>query len=649
MEAVGDSAAGGALRWAKLPAAGSAVQPPAVQPPAPQPFNARVRGLRSVPAGRQHPLEAASDGGGSGDLARSLELLKGIGSTAAEDAALLSFREAADFAGHVEEVSRVVEYLQIVAAGAVDRTRREAAAAARSAAVGSGAAGSAGSGGAGRAAGWVTGWGAETTETAESGEKAETAASPQAPAAAGQASTVAGPDPADDGCRNAAEFLRSRLRISVAEARRRMALAADLLPRAGFAGHTGPTVRPELAAAVTAGTVASRPATIITLALERVRHHADEDTTARMEHALTRTAAENDTDFLTRVARQWTDAIDQDGSEPSEEELHRRQGVFLRRARRGLHHLEIFATPDQYESLLTVMNTATNPRTRAGGTDGANAEGGGTRADGTARQDTSEGPDAAASREAAQDQDLDLVQGQDLDRRTRPQRLLDGLVGACKAALTTGALPAAGGLRPQVMVTIDYRDLLDRLEHTTAQGPRHRTPAAGTGTSTNDSPSIGGFPASIPGIPGTGSFTFTGPIPASTVRKIACDADIIPVLLGSEGRILDIGRTSQGFSPRTSAKPSPPATRAARSPPAPSPPPGAKPTTSPTGHTADPPAPTTELSSAPITTTSSTKKTGPSRSKPASPGSSRHPTSTHTKNHAATTIEHEVDTCNTSL
>ncbi|MDQ0077816.1 HNH endonuclease signature motif containing protein [Arthrobacter oryzae] len=463
-----------------------------------------------------------------------------MSSTAAEDAALLSFREAADFADNVEEVSRVVEYLQIVAAGAVDRTRREAAAAARSAAVGSGAAGSAGSGGAGRAAGWVTGWGAEPTETA---------ASPQAPAAAGKASTVAGPDPADDGCRNAAEFLRARLRISVAEARRRMALAADLLPRAGFAGHTGPPVRPELAAAVTAGTVASRPATIITLALERVRHHADEDTTARMEHALTRTAAENDTDFLTRVARQWTDAIDQDGSEPSEEELHRRQGVFLRRARRGLHHLEIFATPDQYESMLTVMNTATNPRTQAGGTDGSSDVPVPGDTDGTARQDTSEGPDAAASREAVQDLDQDLDQGQDLDRRTRPQRLLDGLVGACKAALTTGALPAAGGLRPQVMVTIDYRDLLERLEQITAQGPRYRTPAAGTGTSTRDRPTGSPGIPGIPGIPGTGSFTFTGPVTASTVRKIACDADIIPVLLGSEGRILDIGRTTRIFPP----------------------------------------------------------------------------------------------------
>jgi hypothetical protein len=184
----------------------------------------------------------------------------------------------------------------------------------------------------------------------------------------------AGPDPADDGSRNAAEFLRARLRISIAEARRRLSLSAVVLPRAGITGHIEPPPRPELAAAVVAGAVASRAATIITLALEKVRHHAPEETVARMEHALTRTAAEYDTDFLTRVARQWSDAIDQDGSEPSEEELRRRQGVFLRPARRGLQHLEIFAIPEQCEPLLTVMNTATNPRTRTGAADGTEAD-----------------------------------------------------------------------------------------------------------------------------------------------------------------------------------------------------------------------------------------------------------------------------------
>ncbi|WP_258073899.1 HNH endonuclease signature motif containing protein [Arthrobacter sp. Y81] len=513
MEGIGDLAAGGALRWAELPADAAAAVQPSVVPPA-----ARVRGLRSVPAGPPETL--ASDGGGSVDLARCLELLRTLTSTAVDDTALLSFREAADFADKVEEISRAAEYLQIVAAGAVDRSRREAAVAARSAAAGSGSS---------TGVGWVTGWGAEAA-----------AADHEAPPAPNPANS----DPADDGYRNATEFLRARLRISAPEARRRISLASAALPRTGFAGHTEPPERPELAAAVAAGTVASRPATIITLALDRVRHHATEDTTARMEHALTRTAAEYDIDFLTRVARRWTDAIDQDGSEPSEEELRRRQGVFLRQARRGLQHIEIFATPDQCEPLMTVMNTATNPRTQASGAEesdgtdsyaGNNADSAADSGDGTGGA-----PDA------------------DLDRRTRQQRLLDGLVGACKAALTTGGLPAAGGLRPQVMVTIDYRDLLDRLENTTAKGPRYRPAATGTGTGTTTpagtwDPDHTNETTLNPGntgrLPGTGSFTFTGPVAASMVRKIACDADIIPVLLGSQGRILDIGRTTRIFPP----------------------------------------------------------------------------------------------------
>ncbi|WP_427008052.1 DUF222 domain-containing protein [Pseudarthrobacter sp. H2] len=126
-----------------------------------------------------------------------------------------------------------------------------------------------------------------------------------------------------------------------------------------------------------------------------------------------------------------------------------------------------------------------------------------------------------------------------LDLRSRPQKLLDGLVGACKAALASGGLPAAGGLRPQVMVTIDYRDLLGRLGDTGTAAGSH------TGGS---QPGRGPAPGHT-GTLNTGTLLFTGPVTAATVRKIACDADIIPVLLGTEGRILDIGRTSRIFPP----------------------------------------------------------------------------------------------------
>ena len=58
----------------------------------------------------------------------ALALVREVASTAAGDAALWDFREAADFAGTVEELSRFLEYLQLVGAGAVDRTRKQAAA-----------------------------------------------------------------------------------------------------------------------------------------------------------------------------------------------------------------------------------------------------------------------------------------------------------------------------------------------------------------------------------------------------------------------------------------------------------------------------------------------------------------------------------------
>jgi hypothetical protein len=499
-------------------------------------------------------------------------LLESGSPTAAGQAALFSFHEAADFAADVEELSRKVEYLQLVAAAAVDRTRSQSTATVAASAP----------------AGWLTGW-HTNSPIAQAPAEGSPGITGAPPAAACAPSPV--PAPADDGYRTTTEYLRARLRIGASEARRRLALAATVLPRTGITGHQVPPEHAELARTVAAGDIGSRAATIITLALDSVRRYAPADTTARMEHALTRTAAENDTDFLARIARRWCEAIDQDGAEPTDKELSHRQGAFLRPTRDGgLHHLEIFATTDQYEHLLTVMNSATNPRSTGapsdstGNTDGATGDAGGNDSGGPGGDGGGAGHvparpadgDIGGGADADGDGDTEGGADADLDRRTRPQKLLDGLVGACKAALTTGTLPAAGGLRPQVMVTIDYRDLLDRLEHATAQGPSYRPQGAGpwdgtdsasgsatgsygkgTGPASKETPGISGthgIPGTpgtpgIPGIPGTGSFMFTGPVTAATVRKIACDADIIPVLLGSEGRILDVGRSTRIFPP----------------------------------------------------------------------------------------------------
>jgi hypothetical protein len=390
-------------------------------------------------------------------------LLKTAATTAAEDAQLWNVQDASNFAGQVEELSRTVEYLQLVAAGAVARSRNDA----------------------------ISG-----------------AASTLVPSPTPDTSPAASPCAGVDGCRNTAEYLRARLRISAAEARRRLALADTVLPRTGFSGAQLEPRYERVAAAISGAEISSRTGTTITMALEHVKRLTTLARAAEMEQALTQTAVEHDADFLARVAKHWTEAIDQDGAEPSEECLRQLQGAFIRRPRHGLHHLEIFATTDQFENLVTVMHSATNPRTP------------------NDSEETS--PDVGA---------VDTVEGStavdpvvSLDHRSRAQRQLDGLVGACKTAMASASLPANGGLRPQVLVTIDYRDLLARvqgrqqdLKEDVPHGNRRRG--------------------------GTASFAFTGPVKASTIRKIACDADIIPIVLGGEGRVLDIGRTARIFPP----------------------------------------------------------------------------------------------------
>ncbi len=498
------------------------------------------------------PLQAPASGPGEQDILDWVAAQLAAAALAAPDLlATASHAEAADYAARIEGLARSLEYLQLVAAGAVDRTRTQAindAATARNRAGRSCRATSR----AARSTGWITGWDANgiethhTTPAAASGPGAvnETDASWPGPPSIQVLGRPVVVSPADDGCRNTAEFLRLRLQIPIREARRRLTLAHHVLPGTTLTGEPLPPPRPHLAAALTptpaatteetttegntadpvqGPTVSSHAATIITATLDRLQHHTTPETLDRIEQHLTQAATTTDPDFLTRLAQRWTDTIDADGTEPTEEALRQTQGAFIRKPRHGLHHVEILATTDQYEHLLTVMNTATNPRTTTGT--------GGTGAG------TGEGTGSGTDTSAAADDASEHIALPDLDRRTRAQKQLDGLVTAAKAALTTNALPTSGGNRPQVIATIHYQDLFLHAPTTEA---RPGTPGPGTTTGTGTTTETR---------TGTGAFMFTGPITAATLRKTACDADIIPALLGTNGEILDLGRKTRLFTP----------------------------------------------------------------------------------------------------
>ncbi|WP_294567139.1 HNH endonuclease signature motif containing protein, partial [uncultured Arthrobacter sp.] len=330
--------------------------------------------------------------------------------------------------------------------------------------------------------------------------------------------------------RGTADYLRARLRISRAEANRRLRLAAATLPPAPGAGQEVPAPLEVLGAACAAGKVSGRAASLIRDAIDRVRPVAGPPAVEAMEAHLTSQAGEGDEDILRAVARRWENTLDQDGQEPSEKLLRARQGVFLRGRRHGLHLLEIGATDEQFEHLATVMNTATNPRLP-----GPGAAGNGTAGNGTAG---APGGDQAVQDPAADARDTEDrnredrdVEGQGIagggaddpasgedpafgrgERPTRAQQLLEALVGACRIALAGDGLPAAGGHRPQIMVTIDHRTLLGELNR-------------------------------------AGDAVFAGQLPASSIRRLACDADLIPLVLGGKGQVLDLGRAQRLFPP----------------------------------------------------------------------------------------------------
>jgi hypothetical protein len=98
------------------------------------------------------------------------------------------------------------------------------------------------------------------------------------------------------------------------------------------------------------------------------------------------------------------------------------------------------------------------------------------------------------------------------DPRTAEQRMADALVQMMKLVQVTGELPANGGDRPPVVVTIAYPWLLDQLR-------------------------------------GHGLIRDTDtPISPGAARRLACDAGILPMVLGGDSQPLDVGRAQRFFT-----------------------------------------------------------------------------------------------------
>ncbi|MGO1974178.1 MAG: DUF222 domain-containing protein, partial [Propionibacteriaceae bacterium] len=91
---------------------------------------------------------------------------------------------------------------------------------------------------------------------------------------------------------------------------------------------------------------------------------------------------------------------------------------------------------------------------------------------------------------------------------TMEQRQADAFVAMLDELLARGTAPTSGGDRPSVSLILPYGDLVDGIHGATL-----------TNSGENISP--------------------------KTVRRLACDADVIPVVLGKDSEVLDVGRTQR--------------------------------------------------------------------------------------------------------
>ncbi|GAA3990555.1 HNH endonuclease signature motif containing protein [Allokutzneria multivorans] len=101
--------------------------------------------------------------------------------------------------------------------------------------------------------------------------------------------------------------------------------------------------------------------------------------------------------------------------------------------------------------------------------------------------------------------------GGEKDPRTTEQRYADGLCELITVAMATKDLPASGGVRPQVVVTVRAKDVRDET--------------------------------------GSGHTDWDGEATATLIRQLCCDAEVIPVTVDEEGVPLNYGRTTRTAPP----------------------------------------------------------------------------------------------------
>jgi len=224
------------------------------------------------------------------------------------------------------------------------------------------------------------------------------------------------------------------LRLSPAEASRRVRAAAAVGTRVSMLGEELAPIRPQLAAAQRTGEVSAEQVAVVERALEAVdRPGLDPSEVDQAERLLAGHARSFGPQELRRIATRIIDAVHPDGTRPAEQLTHDRRDLHVSPLPDGSYHLEGRLTPALGAQLTAVLSPLAKPRSTT----------------------------------------LTLPDGRQVEKpddRSHGQRLHDALDDVCGRLLRVGGLPASGGTPATVIVTIDHHSLIHAVGHGTSTG-----------------------------------------------------------------------------------------------------------------------------------------------------------------------------------
>ncbi|WP_405059379.1 HNH endonuclease [Kribbella sp. NBC_01505] len=288
------------------------------------------------------------------------------------------------------------------------------------------------------------------------------------------------------GARDTTELVSQRYRLVPTDVRKDLTFAKNLPKYSAVADALPDPQNPTEPA-----TLNPDQAKVIVSTLEKAPSTVPVEVLDVAERQMIQAAEHTNTRELTKFGRDVLARLDTDGPEPAEDEAHKQRSLRLRDVEGGVK-ITGFLPGAAGEQVKTQIHTLAKPHKTIDG---------------------------------------------ERDPRTLEQRQADALIGISDAAAGNPDHPGV----PHLTVTIDFNDLKNALSNI----PDAFNSAASANGGSGATDGMDGSGA-VGGSGGMGELVFGGNLSAGAVRLLACDAAILPIVLGGDSQPLDVG-TEQRF------------------------------------------------------------------------------------------------------